>query len=148
MTEASWADPFDDEAERRPSTRWLALKRAWRTTGHLRVCLSAIVIAFIFMKAYGPRWGLPRPVEAALSEGIVLAFLGLGILVAVLMVFLLLALIQVITGRTLDDLDRWQSSLPWWAQGLAGPLLILVVSVPAVVLAILFVLVAMSIAVG
>jgi hypothetical protein len=127
--EEGWTLPEADL----PSLRWVGLTRAWRMSGHLRACLSVLVVVIVLARIIGNQLGWRDP-PVVLTLILVVATVGLGVLLAILAVFLSLGVLQTITGWPLHDLERWYNGLSVWAQLAVLPVLIAFVSAPAVVI--------------
>ena len=135
-----WPSRADDDADFHasrcePSLRWLGLRRAWRTTGHVRAALAVLTIGMVIFKLVEPIMGqaLQGPIAACI---LFLVWFGVLALLTTLMVTLLLAFLQVITGWPLHDADRWFPSLPWYGQIGVFFVLLPVVCIPAIIMVI------------
>lgn len=117
------------------STRWLGLKWAWRTSGHLRALLAVLTITLIVIR-------LAEPVAKPFFQGSFGALVGFALSIAfgglltTLAVMLLLGIVQLFTGWPLHEADSWYPTLPWYGQ--LGVLIVLLptVCVPAIILVI------------
>lgn len=135
-----WPAHTEDEADfgqeaPEPSIRWMGLKRAWRTTGHVRACLAVLTIGMVIFKLAEPLLG--QAAQGSVVSGILfLVWLGFLALLTTLMVILLLALVQFVTGWPLHDADKWCPRLPWYAQLGVFFVLISMVCLPAIIMVI------------
>jgi hypothetical protein len=125
------------------SLRWDGLRRAWRISGHLRALLAATTIFLVLYDLTHPKVGMGRDPGPILLPCLILAAIGFLVACTLLAVLILLGMLQVVTGWPLHDPDAWFQRLPVWAMVPVLLILIVFVALPAIVM----VIVSMSVAV-